>query len=116
MDKKLKYVEIQPKTRAELEAAFASDDEDIVCNAMYSAAQHEPDWRWTQGKLLESLKRDSLLIRSAALIALGELALFRGRVDLELVLPEVHKLKGDPALAPFAEDCLKDIKIRTTLH
>jgi hypothetical protein len=71
MEKKLKYVEIEPRSRGDLEEAFASDDEDTVCNAMYSAAQHEPDWRWTQGKLLSFLNHKSLLLRSIAINALG---------------------------------------------
>lgn len=111
-----KYVEIEPRSRQELEEAFTSVDENTVCNAMYSAAQCEPDWRWTQGKLLEFLKNNSLLLRSTALSALGELALFQGHLDVELVVPEVHKLLKDPAMGPFAEDCLEDIKSRITIQ
>ena len=115
-DDKPKYVEIEPRSREELEAAFACEDENTVCEAMYSAAQHEPDWRWTQSKLLEFLNHKSLLLRSVALMALGELALFRGQVDIEVVLPRVHKLAEEPALAPFVEDCIEDIKRTITIH
>jgi len=41
MDEKFRYVEIHSSSRKELEAAFAGDDESAICNAMYSAAQHE---------------------------------------------------------------------------
>ena len=116
MDEKPKYVEIEPRSREELETAFACEDENVVCSAMYSAAQHEPDWRWTQAKLLGFLNHKSLLLRSAALIALGELALFRGQIDVGLVLPQVHKLAEEPALAPFVEDCISDIKRAITIH
>jgi hypothetical protein len=54
---------------------------------------------------------ESLLVRSTALIALGEIALFRGHLDLETVLPEIHRVASDPALAPFAEDALDNIRV-----
>ena len=116
MEEKPKYVEIQPCSRKELEEVFAGDDENAICNAMYSAAQHEPDWRWTQAELVKFLGHKSLLIRSTAVNALGELVLFRGHIDLEVVLPEIHKLESDPALAPFVENYLEDLKSRVRIQ
>lgn len=116
MDEKPKYEEIEPCSRKELEEVFAGDDENAICNAMYSAAQHEPDWRWTQGELLKLLSHRSLLVRSSALIALGEIATFRGNIDVAVVLPEIYKLADDPALRPFVEDCLDDIRRCTKIQ
>jgi len=116
VEEKLKYVEIEPRPRQELERIFASDDENAICDAMYSAAQHEPDWRWTQGELLKLLSHRSLLVRSSALVALGEVATFRGNIDVELVLPEIHKLADDPALGPFVEDCVEEIRRITKIQ
>lgn len=62
------------------------------------------------------LNHHSLLVRSTALIALGEIALFRGRLDLEIVLPEIHRVASDPALAPFAEDPLDNIRAAKLLQ
>ena len=83
---------------------------------MYSAAQYEQDWRWAQGELIKFLSHESLLVRSTAINALGELVLFRGHIDLEVVLPEIHKLQNDPALAPFVQEYLEDLKSRVTIH
>jgi hypothetical protein len=116
VDEKPKYAEIRPCSRKKLEEIFAGDDEDSICNAMYSAAQHEPDWRWTQAELIKFLGHESLLIRSTAVNALGELVLFRGHIDLEVVLPEIHKLDNDPALAPFVKAYLEDLKGRVTIQ
>jgi hypothetical protein len=116
IDEKPQYVEIGPLSREDLEAAFASENENTVCNAMFSAAQHELDWRWAQGRLLQFLNHKSLLLRSTAVNALGELLLFRGHVDIELVLPEIHKLSGEPALAPFVKEYLEDLKSRVTIN
>jgi hypothetical protein len=111
MSDKPKYVEIQRREREELEAAFKSDDANVVCGALYAATQHEVDWRWSQQQqCLRMLDHESLLVRSAALIALGEIALFRGHLDLETVLREIHRVAADPALAPFAEDALDNIR------
>lgn len=116
MSEKLKYVKIRPRHRDELEAAFKSLDANVVCDALYSAAQHEADWRWSQERCLNMLDHESLLVRSSALVALGEIALFRGHLDLEAVLPEIHRVARDPALAPFAEDALDNIRAAKLLQ
>lgn len=108
---KPKYVEIKARTRAGLEKSLASGDPNVICEALYSAAQHEQDWRWSQTQCLTMLNHQSLLVRSSALIALGEIALFRGNLDLDVVLPEMKRLEKDPALGPFVEDALDNIRI-----
>ena len=47
----------------------------------------------------------------AALIALGEIALFRGNLDLDVVLPEMKRFENDAALGPFVEDALDNIRV-----
>ena len=111
MSHKPKYVEIKALPREELEKSLASDHPNIVCNALYSAAQHEQDWRWSQTQCLRMLNHESLLVRSAALIALGEIALFRGNLDLDVVLPEMKRLQNDSALRPFVKDALDNIRV-----
>jgi hypothetical protein len=116
MSGKREYVEIKPRSREELKATFAGDDEQAICDAMYSAAQHDPDWRWAQGELVRFLSHKSLLIRSTAVEALGEIVFFRGHVDIEAVLPEIHKLGNDPALATYVRKYLEGLKSRITVH
>ena len=62
------------------------------------------------------LNHESLLVRSAALIALGEIALFRGNLDLDVVLPEMKRFENDPALGPFVEDALDNIRVAKRQH
>ena len=111
MSDKPKYVEIKPRPRPELEESLASTDPNRICNALYSAGQHKPDWRWSQTVCLSKLSHQSLLVRSAALIALGAIALFQRNLDLELVLPEMKRLAKDAALGPFVEDALDNIRV-----
>ncbi|HWY58862.1 MAG TPA: hypothetical protein VNZ03_30650 [Terriglobales bacterium] len=110
MSDKPKYVEIKARTRVELEKSFASGDPNVVCEALYSAAQHEQDWRWSQTQCLKMLNHESLLVRSSALITLGEIALFRGNLDLDVVLPEMKRFETDHALGPLVEDALDNIR------
>jgi len=56
------------------------------------------------------LKHESSLVRSTALIALGEIALFRGELDVQIVVPEMRKLSKDPDMAPYVEDALDNIR------
>ncbi len=116
MGEKPNYERIEQRTRMELERAFASNDEDAICNAMYSAAQFEPDWRWTQSELIKFLGHNSLPIRRTAVNALGELVLFRGHIDVEIVLPEIQKLRNDSALAPVVKQYLEDVKSRVPIQ
>jgi len=62
------------------------------------------------------LNHESLLVRSTALIALGEIALFHGQLDLATVLPEINRVATEPALAPFAEDALDNIRAAKLLQ
>jgi hypothetical protein len=45
-----------------------------------------------------------------ALIALGEIALFRDHLDLETVLPQIQRFANDPELGPYVEDSLDNIR------
>jgi hypothetical protein len=106
----LRYEEIHPKTRAELVRAFESGNDKLICDALYSAAQHEPDWRWAQNQILGFLEHPSTSVKCAALQSLGEIAVFRQVIDHELVIPRVHALLNDPVLGTTAETTLDDIR------
>jgi hypothetical protein len=108
---KPKYAETKPQPRAELEESFASEDANIISEALFSAAQHEPDWRRSQAQCLRMLSHESVFVPSAALMALSEIALFRGQLDLDLVLPEMKRLESDPDLGPFVGDALDNIRV-----
>jgi len=71
-----------------------------------------PPQIWNGNFTLKSgREQSSLLVRSAALIALGENALFRGNLALGVVLPEMKRLENDAALGPFVEDALDNIRV-----
>jgi hypothetical protein len=107
---KARYVVIRPRLRTELEQLLSSGDPNNICDALFSAAQHEADWRWSQEQCLKMLNHAIPLVRSCALIALGEIALFRGQLDLTRVLPELKRLENDPTLGSYVEDALVNLE------
>ena len=113
---KFQYGEIKAKTREELENSLASDDSNVVCEAMFSAAQHESDWKWSQAKCLRMLRHKSIAVRSAAVMALSEIALYQGHLSLDVVLPQIQQFENDPELAPLVEDALDNIRVAKNRH
>ena len=105
-EQKLKYAEIKPRPKTQLITEFASGDVNIICDALFSAAQHEPDWRWSQAQCLAMLTHDSITVRSCAIMAIGEIAIFRGEIDRDVVEPELERLLNDEVLRPDAHDAL----------
>jgi hypothetical protein len=89
---------------------FASDDPVEVAEALYSAAHHDPDWRWIQGWCLTFLKSKHVGVRWVAATCLGDLATFHKRLDLDLVLPALTEAAGDPAIALAVQDSLSCIR------
>ena len=55
-------------------------------------------------------------IRSLARAALEEIAVFRGNLELDVVLPEMKRFEDDPALGSFVEDALDNIRVAKSRH
>jgi hypothetical protein len=106
----LKYEEIYPQSRRELAEAFESGDSEQVRVALYSAAKFEPDWEWTQKQCLRFLVHEDYLVRWAAALSLGFIALYQRRLDLATDLPELHAAKADARIASAAEASLDMIQ------
>ena len=103
MDAELKYVPVRPQDRDSLVAQLASLEPGTIAEALYSAAYHDPDWRWVQGLCLEHLASPHIPVRWAAVTCLGDLAMFHKELDLDLVLPALRKASWDPAIRSPAE-------------
>ena len=102
----LKYEEVHPQSKEELERSFKSDDPEQIRSALYSAAWYEKDWRWTQEYCLNFLDHPNYLVRWAAALSLGYIAQFHKQLDLERVLPALHKAQSDPAIRSTVGDSL----------
>jgi len=106
----VKYHEIFPMSRPELEVLIESGNHSAIIEALLSAAYYEPDWRWVQGICLRFLDHTDVAVRSNAATCLGHIARIHKNLDLDLVLPKLLPLKGDAAIGPWVEDALEDIR------
>jgi hypothetical protein len=110
MPDELKYVPSEPHDRATLLYRFASSNPEEVAETLYSATQHDPDWKWVQGWCLTFLKSEHVSVRWAAAACLGDLAMFHKHLDLDLVLPALSEVSADPAIASPVQESLSYIK------
>ncbi len=93
-----------------LEVLFASADPHEVAEAIYSAAYHDPDWKWVQEWCLKFIRLEHTEVRWAAATSLGDLAMFHKVLDLDSVLPALHEAAKDPSIRSTVEDSIDLIK------
>jgi hypothetical protein len=105
------YEELSPIPRAEAELDMASPDADTVCGALVRAALHDSDWRWVQGWALRLARDSRPQVRGCAVTSLGHVARLHGTLDLDVVVPLLEELAGDPAIGGRVEDALDDIRM-----
>jgi HEAT repeat protein len=106
---KFQYESFEPQSRDDLQKAFLGDDSARIRDALYSAAQYEPDWRWTQEQCLKFLHHSDYLVRWAAALSLGYIALYHKHLDLVRVLPELHRASADAEMRGPVQDSLEMI-------
>jgi HEAT repeat protein len=100
-----------PVTREEAQRAFASNSPEIISDTLLRIIYHDSDWRWVQGQCLLYAKHESDEVRRAAAQCLGSLALNRGIIDSELVIPVLNELVKDSRTAKQAEEALSSIHL-----
>lgn len=112
----MEYREIFPMDRSDLDKLLESGNENAIVEALLSAAFYDPDWRWVQGVCLQFLDHADRNIRWNAATCLGHIARIHRDLDLELVLPKLLALKGDPLIGSSVEDALGDIRFFLRVH
>ena len=103
-------------TRPELEALIDSGNEIAIIDALLSAAYYDPDWRWVQGVSLRFLDHADVWVRRTAATCFGHIARIHKTLDLDLVLPKLQVLRGDPAISSSVESALEDIHLFLRVH
>jgi hypothetical protein len=95
-------------------AQLKEGDAKARIQALLSLALYDPDWRWVQDKSLELLHDADSDVVSTAILAIGHLARRHRSLELDRVLPELHRLRADPAFSGRAGDVLDDIHTYVT--
>jgi hypothetical protein len=95
-------------SRAEMEAALASDDVTTARNGLLAAAFDAPDWEWAQEQCLRFL--DHPRLRGLAVICFGHVAMMHQQLDYERIVPLLQQIRrAEPDLADTAYHALTDI-------
>ncbi len=74
-----------------------------------SLALYDLDWKWIQGRCLGLLTDDDPDIVNTAILGLGHVARLHRHLDLDLVIPALESLRGDPRFSGRVSDTLDDI-------
>ena len=104
-----KYREVFPNERADLERLLGSGNEEAIMEALVSAAFYDPEWKWVQTTCLRFLDHPDKRVRCSAATCLGHVARIHRRLDIEIIVPRLIALSGDPSIRPHAETALDDI-------
>lgn len=116
MEQELRYEDVQQRERAEIEEMLASNDPAEIAKALRSATYHDPDWRWVQSKCLQLITHTETEVSWNSAVCLGLLAVFHKQLDLDLVVPALHKAIENPIIRPAAENSLDDIQLLIKLQ
>lgn len=107
----MRYREPEPLTVADAQPLVASDDPDVVRDALVRIVHSPLDPAWIEAQLLDATRADDPAVRGTAATCLGHLARIHGRVSTKKALPALRRLLKDPATAGVAEDALEDIQL-----
>ena len=110
----MKYEDLPPISREELEDSVAFGSEEVASRALLRMALNESDWLWTEEKCLAALEDLRPHVKAAAITSLGHLARIHGIVNRERVVPVLKSLQSDPEVGGIAEDALDDILLFTS--
>jgi len=80
----MRYHSVEPITRSEAEAVFATGQPERILYALLSVVYHDPDWRWAQSLYLGYAHHANTDLRGLAITSLGHLARIHGVLDREL--------------------------------
>lgn len=105
------FHDVQPIDRRLAEKIFNSNNFDEICDALIRITYYDSDYKWVQGKCIMLLKGNDLSIKRLAITCLGHLARIHKKLDKELVVALLKKLKEDKDVSGAAEDALDDIDI-----
>jgi hypothetical protein len=80
-------------------------------DALLSLALYDPDWRLAQDRCLALLDDPDSDVVATAILGLAHVARLHRVLDLERVLPQLDRLRSQPALLGRVEDALDDIAV-----
>jgi hypothetical protein len=108
-DEHMEYRSVEPLSRAVAIERIRGNDGPTRAAALVSLAFHESDWRWVQDQCLSLFSDGDPGVRATAALCLGHIARIHRRLDLDRVLPALHRLQDDPNAGWQVADVMDDI-------
>lgn len=105
------YQEIKKISKREAESLFASQQINLVCEALIALAFYEQDWKWVQNKCLDYLENNNPEIRGVAATCLGHIARIHHKLEKKKVISALQKRLNDIQISGQVNDALDDIAI-----
>jgi hypothetical protein len=84
-------------TQEEVEQAFQSGDSTEISRTLFSLASLDPDWQKVEAYCLAFLDNPDEEVRDIAVRSLNRLVYLHEKLDLDLVLPALYRLRTDPS-------------------
>jgi hypothetical protein len=112
----MKYEELQPITREDLNAALLGGKPGEAARAILRMALHESDLAWAETECLAALHDSRPEVKAAAITALGHLARIHHTLVHPAVIDELKSLQLDPKFSGIAEDALEDVSMFASSH
>ena len=104
----VKYEDLPPISRLEFGAAFDDGTSEQRATAIVRLALHDDDATFIDQACNRGLDTADIVVRRAALVAVGHLARLHGHVRDETQM-RVRSLEAEPTLAGIASDATDDI-------
>ena len=84
-------------TQEEVEQAFRSGDVTEISRTLLSLSSLDPDWQKVEAYCLAFLDNPDEEVRDIAVRSLNRLVYIHEKLDLDLVLPALYRLRTDPS-------------------
>src|SRR5215470_17199029 len=95
MTARLKYKDIEPLSKAEVEFAISRNDPDELLYAVLSAALYSDDPDWPEAICLRLAKHEHFNVRGNAILGFGHLARIHGQLNKSRVKPLIEAALRD---------------------
>lgn len=106
----MRYESLGPVGRAEVEAALARDDVDVLVAGIGFHSHYGDDPRWALDVCLRCVSHPRAEVRTAAARGLGALARVHPEIPVGVVLDALRLLVSDPEVSGCAADAIDDVE------
>lgn len=106
----MRYDELRPRTRTELDADVNSGDPATIATALRSAALYDADRAYVEDLIVRLIRHRELWVRGVSASAAGHAARIHRTLSTDKIVPLIEALLENPQTRGKVEDALDDIQ------